>query len=435
VGQGADKVGRNAPCPCGSGRKHKHCCLGTEDGEARPPTRPSRLERIKELGAEIVAEMTRIHSMRDEKGLQRRIARFAELTVAGGPLTSLRFDDDLFERIVGGRVEEAVAEHGTEAPRRLLDWCLGELATDEQVDAIFDGIGTVLRRQELSSEDRMALAAGAATLAVGADEPGFDATAVPALNVVFQVQLAERVSRIRSFDDQLAVELKRRGEAAFGAEAPDQALGEAFTGLLRTMEEDPFLRASTAAQADEARERLSRALQDETLPPIVTGDEAIYLTVRSRDLLTAAYGSAAGGRDDSDEDAEETFVALSAEVQRALDEGLAESIRARLSAAMADTSLDKNVRRLASDLMIHLDGRVVVISLFGLAAIATRDEAEANHAADVLDADAITAESLAPYIAYLEDSEEDPRWLRAARELLESSPMPMPAAGDEPPPE
>jgi len=22
------KVGRNDPCPCGSGRKYKHCCLG-----------------------------------------------------------------------------------------------------------------------------------------------------------------------------------------------------------------------------------------------------------------------------------------------------------------------------------------------------------------------------------------------------------------------
>jgi preprotein translocase subunit SecA len=22
----ADKVGRNDPCPCGSGRKYKHCC-------------------------------------------------------------------------------------------------------------------------------------------------------------------------------------------------------------------------------------------------------------------------------------------------------------------------------------------------------------------------------------------------------------------------
>ena len=23
-----DKVGRNDPCPCGSGKKHKQCCLG-----------------------------------------------------------------------------------------------------------------------------------------------------------------------------------------------------------------------------------------------------------------------------------------------------------------------------------------------------------------------------------------------------------------------
>jgi uncharacterized protein YecA (UPF0149 family) len=25
-----DSVGRNDPCPCGSGRKYKHCCLGRD---------------------------------------------------------------------------------------------------------------------------------------------------------------------------------------------------------------------------------------------------------------------------------------------------------------------------------------------------------------------------------------------------------------------
>lgn len=25
---GAQATGRNDPCPCGSGQKHKHCCLG-----------------------------------------------------------------------------------------------------------------------------------------------------------------------------------------------------------------------------------------------------------------------------------------------------------------------------------------------------------------------------------------------------------------------
>lgn len=28
------KIGRNEPCPCGSGKKHKKCCLGTTDSAA-----------------------------------------------------------------------------------------------------------------------------------------------------------------------------------------------------------------------------------------------------------------------------------------------------------------------------------------------------------------------------------------------------------------
>ena len=34
------KLGRNAPCPCGSGKKYKKCCLGTESS-AEPTTHPS----------------------------------------------------------------------------------------------------------------------------------------------------------------------------------------------------------------------------------------------------------------------------------------------------------------------------------------------------------------------------------------------------------
>ena len=28
-------VGRNEPCPCGSGRKYKHCCLDKDEAKAR----------------------------------------------------------------------------------------------------------------------------------------------------------------------------------------------------------------------------------------------------------------------------------------------------------------------------------------------------------------------------------------------------------------
>ncbi len=32
-----DSIGRNAPCPCGSGKKYKHCCMNNADGAANPP--------------------------------------------------------------------------------------------------------------------------------------------------------------------------------------------------------------------------------------------------------------------------------------------------------------------------------------------------------------------------------------------------------------
>lgn len=36
-----EKVGRNAPCPCGSGNKYKHCCIYKEE---RP--RVAHLEEV-----------------------------------------------------------------------------------------------------------------------------------------------------------------------------------------------------------------------------------------------------------------------------------------------------------------------------------------------------------------------------------------------------
>ena len=37
------KIARNAPCPCGSGRKYKHCCLLEEERLARQARYDSRV--------------------------------------------------------------------------------------------------------------------------------------------------------------------------------------------------------------------------------------------------------------------------------------------------------------------------------------------------------------------------------------------------------
>jgi tetratricopeptide (TPR) repeat protein len=36
------KVGRNAPCPCGSGKKYKKCCLLSQDGKTQTADQPTR---------------------------------------------------------------------------------------------------------------------------------------------------------------------------------------------------------------------------------------------------------------------------------------------------------------------------------------------------------------------------------------------------------
>ncbi len=42
------KIGRNDPCPCGSGKKYKNCCMGKEDGEREESMNERLMEEIGE---------------------------------------------------------------------------------------------------------------------------------------------------------------------------------------------------------------------------------------------------------------------------------------------------------------------------------------------------------------------------------------------------
>ena len=45
-------IGHNAPCPCGSGKKYKRCCLGKDTAPARGldvPAAESLLQSLEEL--------------------------------------------------------------------------------------------------------------------------------------------------------------------------------------------------------------------------------------------------------------------------------------------------------------------------------------------------------------------------------------------------
>jgi hypothetical protein len=49
-------TGRNHPCPCGSGRKYKHCCLGKEDGKDDGGRRSGPAQDISDAIARAEAE-------------------------------------------------------------------------------------------------------------------------------------------------------------------------------------------------------------------------------------------------------------------------------------------------------------------------------------------------------------------------------------------
>ncbi|MFH1481827.1 MAG: SEC-C metal-binding domain-containing protein [Pseudomonadota bacterium] len=42
------KTGRNDPCPCGSGKKHKHCCLGRDDAPHQQDLMGQVMEEVRE---------------------------------------------------------------------------------------------------------------------------------------------------------------------------------------------------------------------------------------------------------------------------------------------------------------------------------------------------------------------------------------------------
>ncbi len=61
------KIGRNDPCPCGSGKKFKRCCLGKETSPltaAPPPVAQQRLSLLAEVEKTQQAALARQYTLR-----------------------------------------------------------------------------------------------------------------------------------------------------------------------------------------------------------------------------------------------------------------------------------------------------------------------------------------------------------------------------------
>ncbi len=57
------KIGRNEPCPCGSGKKYKKCCIGQNITEATTPTQISVSQEVEKLQETAIAKKESIKNI------------------------------------------------------------------------------------------------------------------------------------------------------------------------------------------------------------------------------------------------------------------------------------------------------------------------------------------------------------------------------------
>jgi Flp pilus assembly protein TadD len=90
------KVGRNDPCPCGSGKKFKRCCLGRIEEQ-------ERVERVRVERERVAAEMERLEMVR-----KRAEARLAEAQAASAAYDEMdRLSAEVLRLIESKQLDEA----------------------------------------------------------------------------------------------------------------------------------------------------------------------------------------------------------------------------------------------------------------------------------------------------------------------------------------
>jgi|LSQX01.2.fsa_nt_gb hypothetical protein len=58
------KIGRNEPCPCGSGKKYKKCCLNNPQRLVQPMQGVCTYETVKRMASEEIFERLAINGIK-----------------------------------------------------------------------------------------------------------------------------------------------------------------------------------------------------------------------------------------------------------------------------------------------------------------------------------------------------------------------------------
>lgn len=133
------KIGRNSPCPCGSGRKYKHCCLSKDEDSARTAV------RLEENTTRFLLSQNGFDSPEELDAAMRRYQMYCENLPEDAPIPTLM---EFLER--ANHASDVSREMGDELRgRHFADMDELERFTEEQIDAMssapledFEGISS-----------------------------------------------------------------------------------------------------------------------------------------------------------------------------------------------------------------------------------------------------------------------------------------------------
>ena len=253
---GGPKTGRNQPCPCGSGKKFKRCCLSREGArKSSTPRSP----------AEDVALIPILHNL---ERLNEDLERLASLFQTVPSLDEIRFDRVKIANFIAAEISDL---EGAEDANQRID-ALAQRYFDE-VEAGKLPKGTsgrllLVARHETQTADLRALALGlflcAATETNAGDSGGVSSAGPnPLVVVLFRLSIQKAVradQTVQGVIDRLG------GEEAVrrGIETDDQEVQRQIGDLAERL--DPEERDQVEAYFEETMERIKKSIRDNKFP-------------------------------------------------------------------------------------------------------------------------------------------------------------------------
>ncbi|MBI5477690.1 MAG: SEC-C domain-containing protein [Deltaproteobacteria bacterium] len=329
------RPGRNQPCPCGSGKKYKRCCLAADDEARRaraaaqpaPPEAQARLSERELLTA--FAEAARVVASRDTAALQARLERLGRLFEPGAALGDIRFDAKGFAEVAQKEslaLQRRPPASTDEARSSLFRAAIPRLVSQDLVDRLTGALMEVASARATSPADRAAVCiALAVTEALPPTVKG-QAEASPVLEVLFWTQFKEWLALredLRHRMDHLVADV-RQGRLTMSDML--QSLAEDQDRLAAEVAAAPELADLAAKDGERALKRTLKALRGRRPPALLTADEYLWL-MAALDPVARSFSPVEAPDEAQKRELLESLVRC---VREALDEPLTAGVMQRL---------------------------------------------------------------------------------------------------------